>query len=129
MATLRPKRFPGIDSDTAPQVPQSAPTQFANGNHDFTLQCVVELQKSMGEVNATMRSVKDALDGVKSKVDDLVGWKHKIIGGAAVLVIVGGVLGWAIGKASDYVSIRVPSGVPVLVAPVATPAPPTPAPR
>lgn len=113
-------------ADSTPQVPQSLPPAFSNHGqgHDFTLQAIMELQKSVAEMNTTMRAMKESLDGVKSKVDDLIGWKHKIIGGAAVLVVVGGVIGWVIGKASEYVSVRVPAGVPVVVAP----APPTAAP-
>lgn len=118
-----------VTPESTPQPPQSAPTVYpGHGGPDFTLQCVIELQKTVGEMNATMRGMKDSIDGVKSKVDDLVGWKHKIIGGAAVLVFIGGLIGWAAGKASDYVSVRVPTGSPVLVAPVA-PVPALPASR
>lgn len=118
---MAPRRSPVPES--TPQPPQSIPTFYPeHGGPDFTLQCVIELQKSVGEMNATMRGMKESLDGVKSKVDDLIGWKHKIIGGAAVLVVVGGLVGWVIGKASDYVSVRVPPGIPVTIAPLAAPA-------
>lgn len=119
MSATRTRR--PVDDDSEPQVPQSTPTSlgaYGQPSHDFTLQAVMELQKSVGEMNATLQTVKSSLDSVKTKVEDLVGWKHKIIGGAAVLIACGGFVGWALAKASDYVTVRIPTGAPVVVAPV-----------
>lgn len=75
----------------------------------------MELQKSVGEMNANIGAMKGSLDGMKSKVEDLVGWKNKVLGGAAVLLFIGGLLGWAITKASSYVELKT---APTQAAPV-----------
>lgn len=92
----------------------------------------MEMQKSLGEMSATLQATKSSLDGLKGKVDDLVSWKHKIIGGIAVLAVVFSILGWLAGKASAYVEFRAPAPNPAAqptatttVAPTAPgPAPP-----
>lgn len=74
--------------------------------HDFTLQAIIELQKSIGEMNATLASTKSSVDALRTKVDELVAWKNKILGGAAVLAAVVAILGYLLGKASDYVTLK-----------------------
>lgn len=112
VAIRSPKKT--AEQESTPQVPQSTPygAGFAPGSHDFTLQAVMELQKSVGELNANMQAMKSALDGVKTKVDDLVGWKNRILGGAAALTLVVAVLSFLFGKASDYFVLKPPSVQP-----------------
>lgn len=95
-------------AESVPQPPQTTPgaAGFGLHSHDFTLQSVMELQKSVGELNANISSMKSSLDGMKSKVEDLVGWKNKVLGGAAVLLFIGGLLGWAAGKVSSYIELK-----------------------
>lgn len=66
----------------------------------------MELQKTLGETNAQLKTLQASVDGLKSKVDDLVGWKHKILGAAAMLGAVIALLSFVAGKASDYVTIN-----------------------
>ena len=54
-------------------------------------------------------SLKMSVDGMKSKVDDLVNWKHRILGGAVVLGMVITVFAFFVGKFWDYVTIKAPS--------------------
>lgn len=103
MSASRTKRT--TEAETVPQLPQSTP-QVGMPGHDFTLQAVMEMQKSIGEMNAKMDAMKTSLDGLKGKVDDLVGWKNKILGGVAVLGVVIAGLTWVISKASDYVEVK-----------------------
>lgn len=116
MATSRTRK---TESESVSQVPQSTPIGFGVGapSHDFTLQAVMELQKTVGEMNANLQAMSRSLDGVKTKVDDLVGWKHKIIGGAAALGLAATIIGFLLGKASEYITVKVPAQV----APVVTP--------
>ena len=80
---------------------------------------VLELQKSMGQATEAITTLTKSVDGVKAKVDDLVNWKHRIVGGAAVFGLVCTVLGFGIAKFWDYFSIR----LPVAVSAPATPQP------
>jgi hypothetical protein len=99
--------------ESVPSPAQTTPDhRFGQPGHDFTLQVVVELQKTLGETNAHLKNLQGAVDGLKAKVDDLVGWKNKILGGVAALGAVIAVLGFLAGKASDYVTITAPAPAP-----------------
>ncbi len=93
-------------AESTPVLPQTSPNNYTGHTHDFTLQAVMELQKSVGELTSTIKTMSTSLDGVKAKVDDLVGWKNKIIGGAAVLTVVGALLGFLVGKFSDLFVLK-----------------------
>lgn len=103
-------------ADEAPaSVPQTTPVQIGYGHPEYQfVQAIMEMQKSIGEVKASIDSVKSSVDGMKAKVDDLVNWKHRIIGGAAVLGVVFTLMGILIGKFWDYFTIRAP-GPPAAV--------------
>ena len=83
----------------------------------------MELHKAVGEMNATLLSTKSSVDGLRTKVDDLVGWKNKILGGAAVLAVVVAVIGFVVGKVSEYVTLK-----PASTTAPAAPQPPQPQP-
>jgi hypothetical protein len=107
------------DSETLPVQPQTTPAAYGygygNSDHNFTLQSVMEMQKSLGELTSTINALKTSVDGVKSKVENLVEWKSKIIGGAIVLGFVFTLLGFAITKLSDYVTIKSPEKTVALI--------------
>lgn len=117
------RRRNGVDEEPSP--PQVAPPAIPSFSHDhsFTLQAIMELQKSVGEMNANLQNIKASVDGTKSKVDDLVGWKNKILGGAAVFGAVIAALAFILGKASDYVTFKQPVATQATVS--APPAAPT----
>jgi hypothetical protein len=119
MSATRVRKEP----ESVAQVPQSTPSMLGMGmpGHDFTLQAVMELQKSVGEMNANLQALKGSVDSIKTKVDDLVGWKHKILGGAAVLAVVVAALSFLMGKASEYVTWKSPAQQ--VAAPAVLPAP------
>lgn len=121
MAT-KPK---AAENDAVPQPPQTTPVAIHSGmaDHSFTLQAIMELQKSVGELNSTLQSVRSSVESTKSKVDDLVNWKHKILGGAAVLAAVVATLGFLAGKVSDYVTFKSPNPTPAVSIAPQLPAP------
>ena len=120
MSAARVKRAQDVDPvPYVPQVPAMAITVGSPG-HDFTLQAIVGLEKSVAELSVHMQGVKTTVDGLKSKVDDLVAWKNRILGGFAMLLVAGAAVGYLAGKASDYVTFKVPATfvVPAPVAPL-----------
>ena len=121
MATAKPPRSAEADA-TAPQAAPAVAPNYGIQDHSFTLQAIMELQRSLGELNANVVALKSSIDGVKNKVDDLVSWKHKIIGGVAVAGAVIAILTFAITKAADYVTFKSPTQ-PQATAP-AQPVPP-----
>lgn len=110
------------EPDEAPPPPQVPPPSVATGqyDHSFTLQAIMDLQKSFAEVNTHLAALRSSVDSLKGKVDDLIAWKNRILGGAIVLGAVAALLGFLISKASDYVMLKpMPAGQPVVA-----PAPP-----
>ena len=109
--------------DTAPSQPQTPPAMPAYSPHDqsFTLQAIMDLKGSFVEVTTELKNLKSSVDSVKSKVDDLVNWKNKTLGGAIVLGVVATLLGVLVTKASDYISLKTPQAA---AAPQPAPTPP-----
>jgi hypothetical protein len=70
----------GTPSSTHP--PEHA---YGAGDHSFTLQAIMEMQKTLGHLESSIQELTKSVDSVKSKVDDLVKWKYMILGGAAVI--------------------------------------------
>ena len=67
------------------------------------------MQKSLGEINTSIKSMDKTIEGMKSRVDDLVAWKHKILGGAVVLGAVIALLSALIGWGLKYITIKSPA--------------------
>ncbi|MFN0302782.1 MAG: hypothetical protein ACKVQU_20800 [Burkholderiales bacterium] len=101
----------GRATDEAPaSIPQTIPRGVGYGHPEFNfIQGLMEVQKALGEIHGSIADLKKSVDGTKSKVDDLVAWKNKILGGAIVLGVVASGLGFVIAKFSDYVTIKPPS--------------------
>ena len=103
--------------------------------YDYTLQAVMDLQKSVGEINATLAAVKSSVDGMRSKVDELTALKNKVLGGVAVFMAVVAGVGYLAGKASEYVMFKAPappiatSVAPSGIGPAAAPLTNIPAPK
>jgi hypothetical protein len=104
------KSQPAVDEAPA-TVPQTTPTAIGGYGHPEYqfVQAIMEMQKSLGEINASIASLTKSVESTKTKVDDLVKWKNMILGG----VLVGGALisgfAYLITKASDYITVKTPS--------------------
>lgn len=103
----------GQSSDSVPSSEPSVPPPYsAHHDHSFTLQAVMEMQKSIGEMKASIDNLSASVQGIKSKVDDLVSWKNRILGGAIALGVVCSIIGFLVSKFSDYVTISSPAKTP-----------------
>jgi hypothetical protein len=111
MSPVHTKKFhPAMDEAPA-TVPQTTPTAIGGYGHPEYqfVQAIMEMQKSLGEINASITSLTKSVESTKTKVDDLVKWKNMILGG----VLVGGALisgfAYLITKASDYIAVKTPT--------------------
>jgi len=126
-----PTKDDGSSSDIPPSTPQTTPKGIGYGHPEYQfVQSIMEMQKSLGEINASIRALEKSVeitnskvevigevnssikalnqtvDSTKSKVDDLVKWKHMIIGGAIVSGVVISVI-FAVGtKIMDHISFN-----------------------
>lgn len=94
-------------ADEAPaSTPQIEPKNIGYGHPEYQfVQSIMEMQKSLGEINASIKTLSSSISSTNSKVDDLVKWKNMILGGA---IVVGVLLSGSyiiISKAADYLTI------------------------
>src|SRR6266568_1580257 len=85
------------EDGTPSAAPQTTPSVIGYGHPEYQfVQAVMEMQKSLGEINASIQSLRADVGGIKSKVDNLVAWKHMILGGAIVLGVAGSAVSFVI---------------------------------
>ncbi|MEQ1738763.1 MAG: hypothetical protein ABL884_02565 [Methyloglobulus sp.] len=98
-------------SDEAPaSIPQTPPPSIGYGHPEFHfVQSIMEMQKSLGEINASISSLSKSVESIKSKVDDLVKWKNMILGGAIATGAILSIIFFILTKASEYITINIPS--------------------
>jgi hypothetical protein len=94
----------------APQITPNAVTAYGIHDQSFTLQAIMDLRGSMAELKVGVESLKSSVDTTRSKVDDLVNWKNRILGGALVIGALMGIGGFLVAKFSAYVTIKNPNG-------------------
>jgi hypothetical protein len=79
------------DSGTTAPVQESTPRRVGYGHPEYNfIQSIMEMQKSLGEINASIQALRVSVDSTKTKVDDLVKWKHMILGGAVTIGFLAG---------------------------------------
>jgi len=85
----------------AANVPQPMPV-----DHSFTLQAIMELQKSTGELKECVKSLTKSLDRQESKLDEIGqtvnGINMKVYAAGVVLTIVVGIGAFVVNKAIDF---------------------------
>lgn len=105
MAVKTPKTSSASNQDRPPEMADVSPPYRGN-DYRFEYQALFDIQKSIGELKASVDALKSSTDSTKAKVEDLIGWKNKILGGVFVLGAIFSLIGFVVAKASDYVTIK-----------------------
>ena len=94
--------------DEAPaDIPQMSPRPIGYGHPEYQfVQSIMEMQKSLGEINASIQTLNKSVDSANKKVDDLVRWKNMILGGAATIGFIIGMIFLFSTKILDHVSFN-----------------------
>lgn len=71
-----------------------------------------EVNRTLGEITASLAHLTKAVDSTRAKVDDLVAWKNWILGGAAMLGVVAALSAFGIRYVSENFSMTQKSGQP-----------------
>jgi len=109
--------------ETPLEAPQTIPT-IGLGHPNFNFfQFALEVQKSLGEINSSLITLNKSVESTKTKVDDLVNWKSKILGGAIAIGVVCTLIGFGLSKVSEYVTFKTPVTQVQAVAPAPAQAP------
>lgn len=96
----------GQSKDGTPGAEPSVTPPFSGSHdHSFTLQAIMELQKSNGQVSADIKTLTASIDKLSGKVekieDKVSAVTHKLYAAGVVLAILLVVGGWIINKAWD----------------------------
>lgn len=78
-------------------MPRTTPTEYHQPSHDFTLQAVMDMQKTLGEFTAKIDRLITDVAGVNAKVSDLqtsYTWVKGCIATAVILIPVCAVVVW-----------------------------------
>lgn len=108
MGSSSPKTGAATPSES-PAKPIVTPPYGSHQDHSFTLQAIMEMQKSIGELKAIITDNTSSITSMKSKIDGLVEWKNKILGGAIMLGAVIALASFVVTKFSDYITISTPA--------------------
>ncbi len=85
--------------------PASTPQSYPVHEHSFTLQTVLELQKSVGELCSEVRLTREAIDKLDSRLDKIEervsSVTHKLYAASVVVAILVAVGAFVINKAWD----------------------------
>jgi len=86
------------------------PRHFSGADHSFTLQAVMELQKSTGHLTEAVaglrRSVDSQADRLQGIEDKLSGVTHKLYAAGVVLALLLAIGGFIVNKAWDFMAAR-----------------------
>ena len=110
MSQIPPKSDKESSDEAPASIPQTPPPSIGYGHPEFHfVQSIMEMQKSLGEINASISSLGKSVESIKSKVDDLVKWKNMILGGAIATGAILSIIFFILTKASEYITINMPS--------------------
>lgn len=98
-------RRTGHSRDSLPpdSTPMATPMYGSSHDHSFTLQAIMELQKSVSALTVSVESMKKSQDEVKMKVAT---FEKVLYAASVVLVIAVGGGGWLLSTAKDFVMLH-----------------------
>ncbi len=111
----------GTAPPTPEQVEQTPPdSRYADFmRFDTSAQTLADIHGMLARLDEKFNGLKSTVDGVKGKVDELVNWKSKILGGAIALGAVFSIIGFGIARFSAYVTTRSPDTIQTNAPPTA----------
>lgn len=106
MATRKTStRQPPEGAPSAFQQPASTPQSYPVHEHSFTLQTVLELQKSVGELCSEVRLTREAVEKLDSRLDKIEervsAVTHKLYAASVVMAILVAIGAFVMNKAWD----------------------------
>lgn len=85
--------------ETTPQrFPETTPQVYPGSDYSFTLQAVLELQKSVGQLQEAVGTLKEQ---AKQHGDKLEKIAQRIYAATAVLIVLGTIIGFLLNKGVD----------------------------
>lgn len=102
---------PGLQNPTTtPQLPDSTPKVYPGSNYDFTLQAVVEMQRSLGKLENAIINLTDQSQKQGIKLDTI---SHRVsiaqgvaIAGTVILTALGSFIAFLLNKIIPLLQIK-----------------------
>jgi len=88
----------GAAGDQLPKFPETTPPQYRGSDYSFTLQAVLELQKSVGQLQEAVGTLKEQ---GKQHAENLDKISLRIYAATAVLIVLGTIIGFLLNKGVD----------------------------
>ena len=88
----------GSQGDQLPRFPETTPQQYRGSDYSFTLQAVLELQKSVGQLQEAVGTLKEQGKQHAEKLDKI---SLRIYAATAVLIVLGTIIGSLANKGVD----------------------------
>lgn len=103
-------RQAGPPADETPaSPPQMPPPNIGRGHPEYHfVESIMTMQKTLGQIDSSIQALTKSIDSTKTKVDALIEWKNRILGGVMVLGAVIALGGFLVSKFSSYVTIKAP---------------------
>lgn len=125
MGSSAPKKYQDVNPKETPVTPQFQPH---NNDHSWTLQAIMEMQKSIGSMEASVKTLAINLESQNKTFSEL---KEKITkvertlyASGVVLLIALGVGGWLLNAAKDFALTQYKISAEAQAKPPQTPPPP-----
>jgi hypothetical protein len=85
-------------------LPETTPPVYPGPNYDFILQCVFEIQKTVGQLTQAVNTLTDQQKSVSEKLDKI---SHKIYAAIVVILLAGAILGFFAKGINDLIVHRI----------------------
>src|SRR5208337_3236290 len=92
MPTERP------EGSTPPDFAETTPSRYPMPDYSFTLQAVIELKGSVGELKEAVRRLQGDSQSQGTKLDSI---SHRIYAASAIILLLLGAIGWVLDKIWD----------------------------
>lgn len=97
---------------SSPVVPISTPHQTSFGHpYSQVEQRLNDLLFRMGELTTKVDTLTKTVDSTKSKVEDIVAWRNRILGGVIVVGVLASLVTVVVTKFADWISIKPPTAL------------------
>src|SRR2546423_1433280 len=91
----------GGQKSTPIDLPSTNPPAYPGTEHNWTLQTVFELQKSVGQLTQAVTTLTEQQKGFAAKLDKI---SHQVYAALAILILIGAVIGFFSKSINDYIT-------------------------
>jgi len=108
--TPREDRERGGRETAPPKLPETNPPSYAGSDYSFTLQAVMEMQKTIGQLTQAVTTLTDQQKSQATKLDKI---SHQVYAALVVILLIGALLTFFAKTANDLLTHRIEAAAPI----------------